>query len=61
MEREMGQFGLADYYAAKNRIRASFLDGVEAMMSWKRILLFMKHCSSWMRRKMEQFWIFANS
>ena len=37
MEREMGQFGLADYYAAKNRIRASFLDGVEAMMNWKRI------------------------
>ncbi|MDR2504092.1 MAG: transposase [Deltaproteobacteria bacterium] len=37
MERKMGQFGLADYYVAKNRVQASFLDGVDAMMNWKRI------------------------
>jgi hypothetical protein len=33
MERTMGQFGLADFYAAKNRIHVSFLDGVDAMVN----------------------------
>ena len=37
MERKMGQFGLADYYVARNRVQASFLDGVDAMMNWQRI------------------------
>ena len=37
MERKMGQFGLADYVVSRNRVQAGFLDGVEAMMSWKRI------------------------
>jgi IS5 family transposase len=37
MERQMSQFGLADYYAAKNHIRADFLDGVDSMMYWKPV------------------------
>ena len=44
MERKIGQFGLADYYAAKNRKQVSFLDGVEAMINWKRMEKLLHSC-----------------
>ena len=37
MERKTGIFGLADFVLAKNRRQATFLDGVIAIIDWKRI------------------------
>ena len=41
MERTSGLFGIADYVVV-NRKRVTFLDGVAAMIDWKRI----ENCSS---------------
>ncbi len=37
MERQMGLFGIADFVVKQNRNRATFLDGVSAMINWKRV------------------------
>jgi IS5 family transposase len=37
MERQMGLFGIADFVVKQNRGKATFLDGVSAMINWKRI------------------------
>ncbi len=37
MERQMGLFGIADFVVKQNRNKATFLDGVSAMINWKRI------------------------
>ena len=42
MERSMSNFGLADFFVAKNRKRASFLDGVLDMLDWVRIEKLLK-------------------
>jgi len=37
MERQMGLFGIADFVVKQNRNKATFLDGVSAMIKWKSI------------------------
>ena len=37
MERQMGLFGIADFVVKQNRNKATFLDGVSAMINWKRV------------------------
>ena len=37
MERATGKFGIADFVVAKNRKLVTFLDGVAAMIDWRRI------------------------
>ena len=42
MERTIGNFGIADFVVAKNRKLVTFLDGVAAMIGWKRIEKLLK-------------------
>jgi IS5 family transposase len=42
MERTTGTFGFADFVVSKNRRPATFLDGVAAMIGWKRIEKLLK-------------------
>jgi IS5 family transposase len=37
MERRMGLFGIADFVIQQSRAKATFLDGVQAMINWKPI------------------------
>ena len=37
MERKIGTFGLADFFAAQRRKRPNFLDAVDTMLKWDRI------------------------
>ena len=37
MERRLGHFGLADFYAEKRRRHHSFLDDVDKLLNWTRI------------------------
>jgi len=42
MERTTGKFGIADFVVATSRMQATFLDGVAAMINWKRIEKLLK-------------------
>ena len=37
MERKIGTFGIADFFAEQRRKRPNFLDAVSAMIQWERI------------------------
>ena len=37
MERTIGTFGLADFYAGQKRSRPNFLDAVAVLIKWERI------------------------
>lgn len=42
MERKVGTFGLADFFAEQRRKRPNFLDAIEAMLKWERIERLLK-------------------
>ena len=42
MERELGTFGLADFYAAQKRSRPNFLDAVAGLIRWPRVERLLK-------------------
>lgn len=37
MGRELGHFGLADFFAEKRRRQPSFLDAVNALLNWSKV------------------------